>query len=110
MQALTDDVVIVAAGQLMRQGAVADVLASMSNTSQVTVRTPEPEKLTEALRLAGMTVDADAASALVVTGGTAATVGDTALAAGVAVHGLQANQPDLEDVFLELTHAKAAIR
>ena len=110
MRALADNVVIVAAGQLIRQGPVADVLTSMSSTSQVTVRTPEPKKLTEALRLVGLSVHPDAAFTLVVTGGTAATVGDTALAAGVAVHGLQANQPDLEDVFLELTHAKAAIR
>ncbi len=110
MQALADDVVIVAAGQLMRQGAVADVLASMSPTSRVTARTPEPDKLAAALQLAGLTVSPDGTNTLVVTGGTAATVGDTALAAGVALHGLHADQPDLEDVFLELTHGKATIR
>jgi ABC-2 type transport system ATP-binding protein len=37
-------------------------------------------------------------------------VGDTALAAGVALHWLVADQPDLEDVFLELTQGKATIR
>jgi hypothetical protein len=37
-------------------------------------------------------------------------VGDTALNAGVAVHHLSTDQPDLEDVFLTLTTEKAAIR
>jgi len=110
MQALADDVVIVAAGRLMRQGAVSDVLSSMAGTTTVTARTPEPEKLTRALRSAGLTATQDGPETLVVTGGTAAIVGDTALAAGVALHWLVADQPDLEDVFLELTQGKATIR
>src|SRR3954451_23549369 len=44
MQALADDVVIVAAGRLIRQGTVAEVLASMAGDGQVRVETPEPEK------------------------------------------------------------------
>jgi ABC-2 type transport system ATP-binding protein len=109
MQALADDVVIIAAGQLMRQGVVCDVLASMG-TAMVTARTPEPEKLARALQSAGLTARADGPETLVVTGGTAAMVGDAALAAGIALHWLVADQPDLEDVFLELTQGKATIR
>jgi ABC-2 type transport system ATP-binding protein len=110
MQALADDVVIVAAGRLVRQGAVTDVLASMSGGDRVKVRTPEPEKLTAALHGAGVAVTTDVAGMLLVSGATASSVGDTALAAGVAVHHLTAEQPDLEDVFLELTQGKATIR
>ncbi|WP_030441439.1 ABC transporter ATP-binding protein [Actinoplanes subtropicus] len=110
MQALADDVVIVAAGRLVRQGAVADVLASMGGDHRVRVSTPETEKLTAALAGAGATVTADGPGSLVISGVTAAAVGDTALAAGVPLHHLSAESPDLEDVFLDLTHAKAAIR
>ena len=110
MQALADDVVIVAAGRLVRQGAVADVLASMGGDTQIQVGTPDPEKLAVALRAAGAEVRPAGPHTLVVTGTTAAVVGDAALAAGVAVHHLSTDQPDLEDVFLSLTTEKAAIR
>jgi ABC-2 type transport system ATP-binding protein len=110
MQALADDVVIVAAGRLIRQGTVAEVLASTAGDGRVQVRTPEPEKLADALRDRGLAVDPAGPDRLVVTGATGATVGDTALAAGVAVHELTTDQPGLEDVFLNLTHAKAGIR
>jgi ABC-2 type transport system ATP-binding protein len=110
MQALADDVVIVAAGRLVRQGAVTDVLASMSGGDRVKVRTPEPEKLTAALHGTGVAVTTDGAGTILVSGATASSVGDTALAAGVAVHHLTSEQPDLEDVFLELTQGKATIR
>ena len=110
MQALADDVVIVAAGRLVRQGTVATVLASMGGDNRVRVSTPEPEKLTAALTGAGAIVASDGPGGLLVSGATAAAVGDTALAAGVPVHHLSTESPDLEDVFLDLTHAKAAIR
>ena len=110
MQALADDVVIVAAGRMVRQGPVADVLTSMGGNYQVRVLTPEPEKLAAALRGPGATVTADGPATLLVTGSTAADVGDAALATGVAVHELTTDRPDLEDVFLDLTQGKAGIR
>src|SRR3954454_14074220 len=45
MQALADDVVIVAAGKLMRQGPVAEVLSSVGGDARVHACTPEPDKL-----------------------------------------------------------------
>jgi ABC-2 type transport system ATP-binding protein len=110
MQALADDVVIVAAGQLVRQGPVNDVLASMTGQRQVRVSTPEPDKLAATLRRSGANVTPDGPRDLLIAGMTAAGVGDAALATGVAVHELTTDQPDLEDVFLDLTQAKAAIR
>jgi ABC-2 type transport system ATP-binding protein len=110
MQALADDVVIVAAGRLVRQGAVTEVLASMGGDTQIQVGTPDPAKLAAALHAAGAVVRPAGPHTLVVTGTTAAVVGDIALAAGVAVHHLSTDQPDLEDVFLTLTTEKAAIR
>lgn len=111
MQALADDVVIVAAGQLVRQGAVAEVVAGVPNgRERVEARTPGSDVLAAALRRRGATVSETDLQTLLVTGLPAAIVGDTALEAGVALHGLRTEQADLEDVFLELTHAKAGIR
>ena len=110
MQALADDVVIVAAGRLLRQGPVHQVIADVpSGRERVEVVTPEPDKLAHALRSAGATASSTGPR-LLVTGMSAAAVGDTALLTGVALHGLRAQQADLEDVFLELTAGKAGIR
>jgi ABC-2 type transport system ATP-binding protein len=110
MQALADDVVIVAAGRLLRQGSVGEVVSSMPANRQIEARTPEPDKLGGALQQLGAIVVQRGSGMLEITGITAEVVGDTALALGVAVHGLTVHQPDLEDVFLELTQGKATIR
>jgi len=45
-----------------------------------------------------------------VSGADAAAIGDAALRAGIAIHQLVTQRPDLEDAFLELTKGRAAIR
>ncbi|MDG4767609.1 ABC transporter ATP-binding protein [Solwaraspora sp. WMMD406] len=110
MQLLADDVVIIAAGRLVRHGPVAEVMDSMSGTPTVRVRTPQAERLTPALTEAGATVRPAPDGALLVSGVDAPTVGRTALAQGVELHELSTERPDLERVFLDLTSAKAAIR
>ena len=45
-----------------------------------------------------------------ITGADAVAIGDAALRAGVAIHQLVTQLPDLEAAFLELTAGKAAIR
>jgi ABC-2 type transport system ATP-binding protein len=106
MQALADDVVIVAAGQLVRQGTVADV----TGAGLVRATTPEPDKLATALERSGATVSTTGPQTLLIDGTTATAVGEIALASGIALSHLSTDQPDLEDVFLNLTHAKAGIR
>ena len=110
MEILADDVVILAAGKLVRQGRMAEVIDSMSSGSRVRAVTPEPEKLTAVLTRPGVTVTSAATGALMITGLGADAVGDAALSIGVALHELVAERPDLEQVFLELTQGKAAIR
>ncbi|MFY1657364.1 ABC transporter ATP-binding protein [Micromonospora sp. WMMD1274] len=110
MQLLADDVVIIAAGKLVRQGPVDQVMASMTHDVQVRVRTPQADELAAALREQSATVDADPHGALLVTGVDAPTVGRVALAAKVELHELTTERPDLEGVFLELTAGKAEIR
>jgi ABC-2 type transport system ATP-binding protein len=109
MELLADDIVIIAAGQLVRQGTVSDVVDSMSHAGRIRVRTPQVEELTKALGDEA-TVTANGDGALLVTGVEAPAIGAAALRAGVELHELVAERPDLEEVFLELTKGKAAIR
>jgi ABC-2 type transport system ATP-binding protein len=108
MQLLADDVVIIAAGQLIRQGPMAEVLASMSHAKHVRVRTPQPDALVAALE--GATVTRNSDGVLLVSGADAPAIGKAALTAGVELHELTPERPDLEGVFLELTAGKAGIR
>jgi ABC-2 type transport system ATP-binding protein len=108
MQILADDIVIIAAGRLVRQGPVDEVVDSMATSSQVRVRTPDAEKLLDAL--GGVAVQTGDDGVLRFSGVDAPTVGAAALSAGVVLHELVAERPDLERVFLELTHGKAEIR
>jgi ABC-2 type transport system ATP-binding protein len=109
MELLADDIVIIAAGQLVRQGTVTEVVDSMADSGRIRVRTPQVEELTKALGdSASVTTNGD--GALLVTGVEAPAIGAAALRAGVELHELVAERPDLEEVFLELTKGKAAIR
>ncbi|WP_326555332.1 ABC transporter ATP-binding protein [Micromonospora sp. NBC_01813] len=110
MQLLADDVVIIAAGRLVRHGPVAEVMASMAGAGAVRVRTPHGDRLTPALTKVGATVTPTPDGALLVTGVEAPVVGQTALAEAVELHELSSERPDLERVFLELTSGKATIR
>ncbi len=110
MQLLADDVVIIAAGQLVRQGPVDQVIGSMAQGVRVRVRTPQAEALTRALADGPGTVETDEQGILLIAGVDAPTVGRAALAAGVELHELTTERPDLERVFLELTAGKAGIR
>jgi ABC-2 type transport system ATP-binding protein len=109
MQLLADDVVIIAAGKLVAQGSVAEVVGGMAHAGQVRVRTPDAERLTAALGDAA-TVRPGPDGALLVTGVDAPAVGAAALRAGAELHELVTETPDLERVFLELTAGKADIR
>jgi ABC-2 type transport system ATP-binding protein len=108
MQILADDVVIVAAGKLVKQGPMETVVNSMATSARVRVRTPDAEKLAGALGGAGFEWTPD--GALLITGADAPAVGSAALNAGVVLHELTTERPDLERVFLELTQGKADIR
>jgi ABC-2 type transport system ATP-binding protein len=110
MQLLADDVVIIAAGRLVRQGPVDEVLGSMAQGARIRVRTPQAEELTTALRELPATVEPDGQGGLLVAGVDAAAVGRAALTAGVELHELTTERPDLERVFLDLTAGKAGIR
>ena len=110
MQQLADDVVIIAAGKLIQQGPVDEVLGSMSGAAQVRVRTPQPDELTAALSELNAGVTALPDGSLLVNGLDTAAVGHAAFTARVELHELAGERADLERVFLELTAGKAGIR
>ncbi|MBE1487189.1 ABC transporter ATP-binding protein [Plantactinospora soyae] len=110
MQLLADDVVIIAAGKLIRQGPMESVVGSMAHTARVRVRTPQSDELVAALAEHDAQVEPGEGGVLLVGGVDAPTVGRAALAAKIELHELTTERPDLEGVFLELTAGKAAIR
>ena len=109
MELLADDVVIIAAGRLVRQGPIDDVRTGLIEVQRVRVSTPRPDALVTALG-DGVTVERGSNGTLLVTGTDAPAVGRAALAAGVELHELTTERPDLEDAFLQLTAGKAEIR
>src|SRR4051794_30243012 len=84
MELLADDLVIVAAGKLVRQGTVQEILNSMS-TGTIRVLTPQREELVAALGPAA-TVNRLEDGGLVISGVDAPTVGKAALQAGAEIH------------------------
>jgi ABC-2 type transport system ATP-binding protein len=111
IQQLADEVVIIAGGRLVRQGTVEEVLTGMTDAARVRVRTPQADQLAAALAdLPGAAVARGDSGVLTVTGAEAQAVGRVALKAGVELHELVTERPDLEQVFLQLTAGKAAIR
>jgi ABC-2 type transport system ATP-binding protein len=103
MELLADDIIIIAGGRLVQQGAVADVTGSMSHANRVRVRTPNPDALVKALDGTGSVTRGDEPGLLYVTGVEPPAVGRAALTAQVELHELVNERPDLERVFLELT-------
>ena len=95
-----DHVVVISRGRCVHQGP----LARLRGRPRVLVACPDPARLAGALAKAGLVdVEARPDGRLAVAGADPARVGDVALAAGVAVHGLEAEHIDLEQMFFRLT-------
>ncbi|WP_239086305.1 ABC transporter ATP-binding protein [Catellatospora methionotrophica] len=108
MELLADDVVIIAAGRLIQQGPLAQVIDS-AGSAQMLVRTPRPEALVAELGDA-VTVTPAGGGALRIVGADGPAIGAAALRVGAEIHELTVERRDLENVFLQLTAGKAAIR
>ena len=96
------DLVVIGRGRLIADTTVDDFIAS-NTVATVLVRSPGADGLAAALRSAGAGVTTRPDGALLVTGVDAGRIGDTALAAGIALHELSPVQASLEEVFMELT-------
>ena len=95
-----DHLVVIDDGRCVYQGGLEQLRAGRA---RVLVRCPDPVRLARALATAGVVeIDTLPDGRLGVGGVDAARVGDVALAAGVAVHGLVEERVDLEQMFLQL--------
>jgi ABC-2 type transport system ATP-binding protein len=96
-----DHLVVIDAGRCVYQGRLEQLRGA--GPARVLVRCPDPVRLAQALAAAGVVeIDTLPDGRLAVAGVDAARVGDVALAAGVAVHGLVEERVDLEQMFLQL--------
>ena len=96
-----DQVLIINRGKLVVESSLDQLTARVGGT--VRVRTPEPVRLVDALKQAGIEATSSNDHALIVHGTTSDRVGDIAFTAGVPVHELVAEGSSLEEVFLDLT-------
>ncbi len=96
-----DQVVIINRGRLVAESPLGQLTARIGGA--VRVRSPELDKLTDALRHDGLEAVSDGNSGLYVRGATSDRVGAVAFAAQIPVYELSAESSSLEDVFLELT-------
>ncbi len=110
IEVLADDLVIIAAGSLVASGTMEHVIASSPVGVVVHVRTPDAGALSAAILERGGMATPATDGRLRITGLSVAHVEATASATGVEMHDLTARPASLEDVFLELTRGKAAIR
>jgi ABC-2 type transport system ATP-binding protein len=98
-----DRVVIVGAGQLVREGTIEQLRSGADGAGTVLVRSPEAVRLADVLRTAGTSVTAEDGGALSVTGSTPAEVGRQAFAAGIELHELRSRTSGLEEIYFQLT-------
>ncbi|WP_020576738.1 ABC transporter ATP-binding protein [Actinopolymorpha alba] len=100
VQQVADDVVVIREGRLLAAGSLRD----LSSTSQaVLVRTPDATELGQILAPAAYLVEANGPQELRVRGLDPSRIADLAAARGLRIHGLTAEHPSLEQLFLDLT-------
>lgn len=109
MELLADDLVIIAGGRLVTQGTVEAIVRSV-HLDAVSVRTPSPQRLAQAVTIRGGTATPMLDGRVVVTGLSVEAIGNAAFLAGVELHWLATEGSDLERAFFALTHADGRIR
>jgi ABC-2 type transport system ATP-binding protein len=96
-----DEVVVISRGRLVAHGAIDELTRDAA--APVRVRTPQPDRLREALAAKDIVAELDGDGWLSVHGSPLEAVGDTAAERGIAVHELLRDRQSLEDVFFQLT-------
>ena len=100
-----DHVVIIRNGRLITQGSLADITGSQG--AVVRVRTPQASALHDVLAARGIAAQLRGPDEVIATGACTEQVGEAVAAAGLVVYEMQAERPDLEHVFLQLTEQEA---
>jgi ABC-2 type transport system ATP-binding protein len=102
-----DQVLIITRGRLVVESSLPQLTSRVGGT--VRVRTPQPDRLQEALRREQLEVTSDHQT-LMVRGADTDRVGEIAFAAGVPVYELLAEGSSLEQIFLQLTSEPSSER
>jgi ABC-2 type transport system ATP-binding protein len=102
MALTADHLVVIGRGRLIAEQPVAEFIAQSSG-QHVLVRTPQPDRLAQALIESGATIAHRPDGALEVTGSSGPSIGDLAAGLRIAVHELTPQSASLEEAFMELT-------
>jgi ABC-2 type transport system ATP-binding protein len=106
MEQTADNIVIIARGKLIREGTLADLTQATAAVA-VRVRSPEADKLADALTRDGLRPERSD-GALLVHGTDARNVGHLAFVNSIELSELTEQHTDLEEIFLELTGTQPA--
>jgi len=96
-----DAVVIIKSGRLVTEGTMAELAGPVE--AGVRVRTPQADELRQVLASRGIRAELGSSGEVVARGVTTQQVGEAVAAAGLVVYEMSVVQPQLEDVFLQLT-------
>ncbi|MGK5630919.1 ABC transporter ATP-binding protein [Streptomyces sp. URMC 123] len=102
MALTAEHLVVIGQGRLLADTSMAKFIAQNSR-SYVRLRSPEPERLRDALSVAGITAVTSADGALEVEGTEAARLGELAARQQIVLHELSPQQASLEEAFMRLT-------
>ena len=102
MAQTADHIIVLGRGRILADAPVEEILAGAAR-SAVRVRTPEVERLANAIQGGDVTITGVEAQLIEVTGLSAAQIGEAAAAAGIALHELTPLSASLEEAYLELT-------
>ena len=104
MSLIADDLVVIGRGRLIFQGTVTDFVEGAARR-WVSVRSPQVQRLVEALQGKGATLTPvpESPDAVDVEGLEAPAIGELAASLGVTLHELSPRTASLEDVFLQAT-------
>ncbi|MEU0669731.1 ABC transporter ATP-binding protein [Streptomyces lavendulocolor] len=104
MALTADHLIVIGQGRLLADTSMADFIHRNSR-SYVRLRSPQRERLLDALHGAGLTAAEAGDGTLEVDGATAEQVGDLAARHGITLHELSAQRASLEEAFMRMTAA-----
>jgi len=102
MENIADHLIVIGRGRLIADAPLAEFTRAAA-AGHVQLRSPRQDRLARLLQQAGATTTPGPGGSLLVTGASAAQVGDLAARHGIALHELLAQQASLEEAFMKLT-------
>jgi ABC-2 type transport system ATP-binding protein len=105
MALIAERLVVIGKGRLIADTSVDEFVEQASAGAPVHVRSPRIAELRSALDRAGATAEDGTHDELIVSGASAAQIGDLAAQLGVPLHALTPQQISLEDAFMQITRS-----